>query len=1069
MMFEKKANHPDKDENVLSKTDQSALLDYFQKYLSESFPVIENAFKQIESDKFKDFLPQIDTIFKELKSAAFLLQMKYLGLWIEEIEKIFSASHLSSNLKDKELQNHLVKIVDILKELQSASTATMPTWISNHVNDFKSEIEFLQTYSVSPVKKAEKEENREREKKNLDLKKLQIFFQIIQQKEKELNACMNALESLELKSPSTLQEFFYILQFITKEAEEISIFTLLDFFQNVLAFIKILQKKENGINPAEFKALKDIITFLRKFDSVPIKDLNKWVENQKNSWIEAVKKIAQPESTQEPVLIVPLTKAQDPQEKKWTVDSTLFDLFRVELEANTLALSEGLLNLESDIQNKTALQTLMRAAHSIKGAARVIQLEPIVELAHALEDCFMSAQSDALMLEENHTDLFLEVVDLFSNLYQMQEAEFLEWIATKKNIIEHYIEILRALSKGKSFSDILPLQKDKLTTQITKNETKKNDQNDAFINLSTSSSSDRFLRVTARNLNRLMGLAGEFLVESRSLHLYGVQLNKLKKQINVISNTLDEFRDNLNELGSHPNLQALQVKIQHQVNESRHQISDRIAEYDMYMRNHSSLSERLYGEVIDIRMRPFSDGVKAFPRMVRDLARQLNKQVKFEILGQATPVDRDILEKLESPLTHLLRNAVDHGIETPDERIAAGKPPEGTIRLEARHRAGMLAITVSDDGRGVNFNKLRQKILDLRLVKAEFVQNLQDVELLDFLYLPGFTTASEVTEISGRGIGLNVVQTMIQEVGGLIRTISVTGQGTSFHLQLPLTLSVIRCLLVQIKGEPYAFPLSKIDHALCIAINDIKTIDEKKYFVHEGKNIGLISACQIFGFPETLSNKEEISVVVLSERQNSYGIVVDKFIGGKELVVQELDPLLGKVPNVSSGAFMESGFPLLIVDIEDMIRSIDKILVRGGAVNAINYEQNPEIKKTSKRVLIVDDSITVREVECRLLENQGYEVETAVNGMDGWNAIRTRPYDLVITDVDMPRMNGIELVKSMKRDPRFHDLPVMIVSYKDRDEDRRMGLEAGANYYLTKSSFHDETLINAVEDLIGKA
>jgi two-component system sensor histidine kinase and response regulator WspE len=454
--------------------------------------------------------------------------------------------------------------------------------------------------------------------------------------------------------------------------------------------------------------------------------------------------------------------------------------------------------------------------------------------------------------------------------------------------------------------------------------------------------------------------------------------------------------------------------------------------------------------------------------MVRDLARRLGKKVHFEIAGKSTGVDRDILEKLEAPLSHMLRNAVDHGIEMPEDRVAAGKSAEGQIRLEARHRAGMLSVLLSDDGCGVELEAIRRKVVDRKMVEPELARNLTSSELIDFLFLPGFSTAKSITEISGRGVGLDVVHTMVHEVGGSVRAASEPGKGLTFHLQLPLTLSVIRTLLVEIAGEPYAFPLARIDRSLKIAAADVKVVEDRQFFRFEEENIGLIAARQVLELEDTPKTSVELPVVVVSDRLNRYGLVVDRFIGERELVVRPLDPRLGKVPDINAAAVMVDGSPVLILDVEDMVRSVDALLT-GGRLRKLGAGGSSDALKPQKRVLVVDDSITVREVERKLLETAGYKVEVAVNGMDGWNAVRTAPYDLVITDVDMPRMNGIELVRLIKGDAGLKGTPVMIVSYKDREEDRIRGLEAGANYYLTKSSFHDETLLTAVVDLVGEA
>jgi two-component system sensor histidine kinase and response regulator WspE len=496
-------------------------------------------------------------------------------------------------------------------------------------------------------------------------------------------------------------------------------------------------------------------------------------------------------------------------------------------------------------------------------------------------------------------------------------------------------------------------------------------------------------------------------------------------------------------------------------------IAEKLNELELYVRRTASLSDRLYREVINSHMRPFEDGLQSFPRMIRDLARSLNKRAKLEILGKSTPVDRDILKKLEAPLTHILRNAVDHGLELPEERIAAGKPPEGTIRLEAFHRGGMLAITISDDGKGIDREQLCQKIIKKNFANAETIAQLSDAELMEFLFLPGFSTAKQVTEISGRGVGLDIAKSMAQDVGGTVRAISQPGKGTSFHFQLPLTLSVVRTLLVEISGKPYAIPLARIDQLVNLNLSDITDVENRQYFTMNDRNIGLISAHQILELPASEEERNSVSVVTIGDQSSTYGLVVDKFLGERDLVVKPLDSRLGKVPDISATALLGDGSPILIIDVSDMVQSMDTIL-KGGKLSKVMIQSESESSQQRKRILVVDDSITVREMERKILENRGYYVDTAVNGVDGWNAVRTNPYDLVISDIDMPRMNGIELVKKIKGNPRFSSLPVIIISYRDRKEDRVKGLEAGADYYLTKSSFQDDTLIEAVIDLVGK-
>jgi two-component system sensor histidine kinase and response regulator WspE len=501
-------------------------------------------------------------------------------------------------------------------------------------------------------------------------------------------------------------------------------------------------------------------------------------------------------------------------------------------------------------------------------------------------------------------------------------------------------------------------------------------------------------------------------------------------------------------------------------------LTDRVEDLDNFDRRSAQLSHRLYLEVLRTRLRPFAEGVRRFPRMVRDLARSLGKEVRLDIVGEHTPVDRDLLERLETPLAHLLRNAVDHGCETREQRQRAGKSLEGVIRLEARHSAGLLLVTVADDGPGVDPEHLRRLIVQNKLAPPDRAEKLVESELFEFLFLPGFTMAEAVTEISGRGVGLDVVQNMVKSVRGAVRLSTQPGRGLRVQLQLPLTLSVLRALLVEVAGEPYAIPLSRITRALKLRRDQIEVLQGRRHFQLDGCQVGLLTAHQVLDCGHPKSPPTDLPVVVLGDRQAHYGLVVDRFLGERELVVQPLDPRLGKVQDISAAALMEDGSPVLIVDVDGLLGSIEKLLAappKPFGASASAPGEGPEAAlRTPKRVLAVDDSLSVRELERKLLISRGYLADVAVDGLDAWNAVRTGQYDLVVTDVDMPRMDGIELATRIKNDPRLQCLPVLIVSYKDDEEGRRRGLEAGADFFLTKGSFHDEALLQAVVGLIGE-
>ncbi|MBL9141786.1 MAG: response regulator [Phycisphaerae bacterium] len=487
---------------------------------------------------------------------------------------------------------------------------------------------------------------------------------------------------------------------------------------------------------------------------------------------------------------------------------------------------------------------------------------------------------------------------------------------------------------------------------------------------------------------------------------------------------------------------------------------------DTYFRRTEEVSTELYHQVVGSRMRPFGEGVSNFARMVRDMARQLGKQVRFQVIGEDVPVDRDILARLEAPLNHIVRNALDHGIEMPEDRRARGKPEQARLTLEVRHHAGQLLVCVSEDGRGIDSESIRRKVVERGMQTTELAARLGERELYDFLFLPGFSTAQRVTEISGRGVGLDVVHQTIAQIGGTTRVESRVGAGTSFTLVLPITLSVMRAALVQVAGEVYAFPLARIDRVLRVPSSELSKVQGRLQVTVDGQSVGLLDAVALFGFGEA-HRADTASIVVIGQDSERVGLSVCHFLGEQDLVVRALDARLGKVPHIAAASILDDGQPVLIVDVDDLHESLRKGLEDGTVLGMRAASEGEEPVREAKRILVADDSLTVREVERQLLTRVGYRVAVAVDGADAWNQLRAGAFDMLVTDIDMPRMNGIELVRVVRADPRFADLPIAVVSYKDREEDRRAGLDAGANAYLTKGSFQDQSFIATVTELVG--
>lgn len=726
------------------------------------------------------------------------------------------------------------------------------------------------------------------------------------------------------------------------------------------------------------------------------------------------------------------------------------DLFKLEFEQQGAVLTENLLAVERHGGSAERWSSMMRAAHSIKGAARLVNKPYVAAIAHSLEDCLTAMQIQNKGAAAEEVDLMLRAVDVMGRLAGSADEE--SWLSAQRDDYETVMGDLNAysLAEHKSLSEE---SFGAMTSPLF-------DQAEAF-----KGRDDRTLRVGARQLDRLMALAGESLIQARWVRPYAEALRKLKREHATAHNMAQELKEALQAANADEKLFARVAEMMQQLVVCREMVDERVTAVEQFDVRLESLSSRLQSEVIASRMRPFRDIVAGLPRLVRDLARTLGKTVELTIEGQETLVDRDVLEKIEAPLTHLINNSLDHGIELGDERIAAGKPATGKIDLKAFHQGGMLYITIKDDGRGLDYEAIRARVVKRRLLKKAVAESLTQAELTEFLFMPGFSTRDKVSALSGRGVGLDVVRDALVELRGSVEATSRAGGGTQFALRLPLTLSVLPALLLVIADEPYAVALARVQRIIRLPVQDLISRDGRRAVQIGDEEVPLVSAARVLELGKRDERTRVVSVLVLGDRDGSVGFVVGRFLVESELSVHVLPRQLGKIADIGAAALMEDGTPALILDVDDMLRSGRRALARDAAQHRAGTAIEEDGKK---KILVVDDSITVRELERKLLSAAGYEVDVAVDGMDGWNAVRTQIYDLVITDIDMPRLSGYQLVQMIKQDLTLREIPVLVVSAKEKRSERAMAMQSGAAAFLGKMHFHDESFLHVVAKVLAR-
>ena len=611
---------------------------------------------------------------------------------------------------------------------------------------------------------------------------------------------------------------------------------------------------------------------------------------------------------------------------------SMLDLFRMEADSQTQILTDGLLAMERLKDDASAVESMMRAAHSIKGAAAIVGLEVVVQLAHGMEDAFIAAQNGKLALTPNRVDVLLAGVDLILQASRLQDSGVEAWLAANGEQIKSTLNAITSIAflpepvglpppvvpanAGTHRAPEVPLSMDGGGPPAPAVE-------DAHERRAPAPMKH------AHNFDKLLSLASESRINAHQMHPFIQNMQRFKRNQSSLFSLIEQLHEAISN-SSDASLKEKSLLALQKTHPLKQFVLEHIADIEAYERRLLGVSQSMVDEVLTMRMRPFRDGVQHFPRMVRDLARSLGKDVRLQIIGEDTLVDRDILARIESPLNHMLRNAIDHGMDSAADRAAAGKPGTGTIVLEAKHRAGMLSIEISDDGKGVDLEKIRARVIERKMAPAQMAASMSPAELMEFLFLPAFSLKDNITEISGRGVGLDIVHETIRSQNGTVRIESELGVGFRTYITLPLTQSIVRALVVDVKGEAYAVPIVQVERVLKIEQSAIHTLESKQFFDFGGEHLGLVSASQVLELGDTDAGSGELPVVVIGAGARRYALVVDAIRGEQSLAVQAIDPIFGKMRDIAAAALLDDGEPVLILDVPDLLLSIDKLLHEGG-------------------------------------------------------------------------------------------------------------------------------------------
>lgn len=776
-------------------------------------------------------------------------------------------------------------------------------------------------------------------------------------------------------------------------------------------------------------------------------------------------------------------------DKKREFQKRILATFKVEAEENISSLSLLLIELEKApalIGNEELFEKLYRSAHSLKGAARAVSIGDIESLCHAFEDVLSAIRNQEIGVSTNTIDVFFVTVDLIGELLQALENGIPDELSVA---VSTHVDLLALLEVGETVElpkKVIPKKEWPIVsekTEQTKNpiqetniqarEEQKVERSKPKIQEAKKvvSKKNDTVRISTKKLDNFLTQVEELL----PLKLSAIQqASDLQKIINKFSSwkketflmNASQFEPSkLNASFGAPSFLPFFDNLKTNFNELEKQLNELLvlAKQEAYQANQKV--ETLLGDVKALLTVPFSVLLDGFPKMIRDLSKDLGKEVGFTIEGDSIEIDRRILEELKNPLTHLLRNSIDYGVEYPEERLKKNKNRKGSIVVKIEQiENNKVAMWVSDDGPGLNLKKLKELYLEKEEQKGNpQPEEITESELANFIFQSGVSTSEIVSDISGRGLGMAIVQESIEQLGGSIEVETHKDKGTTFKMVLPLSIVTFRGVILETSGRIFIVPTFKVQRILQFEKDQIKTIKNKATFQENGEYIPLYNLAETLEIPKSNAEKTKVTVIVFSVKGQKTGFIIDGVLGEQEVLVKNFNKQLTRVRNILGATVLGANQVVPVLNVADLYLSAAN---KEGSFDA-NTGKSDKKQEEQKSVLIVEDSITSRTLLRNIVESAGYKTEIAVDGVDGFTKCKTGNFDLVISDVEMPRMNGFELTEKIKTDSILAKTPVILVTSLSKREHREKGVEVGANAYIIKSSFDQGNLIDAIERLIG--
>ncbi|AJC89717.1 hybrid sensor histidine kinase/response regulator [Campylobacter lari] len=740
-------------------------------------------------------------------------------------------------------------------------------------------------------------------------------------------------------------------------------------------------------------------------------------------------------------------------------------------------IDHDLVELEANPEDLELLNRIFRVAHTVKGSSSFLNFDVLTKLTHHMEDVLNKARHNELKITPEVMDVVLESIDMMKTL--------LNSIRDNGNDTAIGLDIapictrLTAISEGESLESVAPAKTEDPKEEI-KEEPKAEEPEVDVNKLSddeVEAEIERLLKVRkaedqARRAEKKKTQEANLAPSKPAAQAQNTTAEKkvpaagggssganMDQTIRVEVKRLDHLMNLIGELVLGKNRL---LKIYDDV-EERYDGEKFLEELNQVVSQLSIVTTDIQLAVMKTRMQPIAKVFNKFPRVVRDLGRELGKQMELEISGEETELDKSIVEEIGDPIMHMIRNSCDHGIEDPATRVANGKPEKGTVNLKAYNEGNHIVVEIADDGKGLDADALKSKAIEKNLITEREADQMSDKEAFALIFKPGFSTAAKITNVSGRGVGMDVVKTNIEKLNGVIEIDSELGKGTVMKLKIPLTLAIIQSLLVGTQEEFYAIPLASVLETVRVPIDDIYTIEGKNVLRLRDEVLSLVRLSDVFGVKQVLENTDQTYVVVIGVAESKLGIIVDTLVGQEEIVIKSMGEYLQNIQGIAGATIRGDGRVTLIIDVAAMMDIAKEIKVDIKAQIEAQAKKVVKEKPSDYTVLIVDDSKMDRNIMQKSLEPLGVSIIEATNGVEALNTIKSGEHDIdaVLIDIEMPRMDGYTLAGEIRKYSKYKNLPLVAVTSRTSKSDRLRGVEVGMTEYITKP-YSPEYLENVV-------